>query len=371
MKYKFLILTAVWVAALLPPTPGMAQEPPNDPMPRFNRSSFPGFSSVPFSFLPPGARALGMGGAFIAIADDATASEANPAGLTSLTKPEVSLHGRRASFDIEADDLNARLAIDLIEAFTPLPEPFADSRVALRGTTSSASFASFVKPFKNWVFSIYYQETSNFEGRSLFEAVDTTFRDFYVSRKSIGVSSENIGLSGAFKIGKLSLGASIRQGSLEVDSFEELRIDYFNDLENFTGNFDHVDFFAFQDVIEDSDEDLTFNAGLLYNAGGKVSLGLIYKEGGRFQLEKQEIDLFCVDLPQFGFTCDQRNFQGTTAFRDVAIETVNFDLPDLIGLGIAFRPKERLTIAIDLNHITYSDLESGLLQTADPGSVAA
>ena len=40
-----------------------------------------------------GARALGMGGAFIAIADDATAASWNPGGLVQLEKPEVSVVG--------------------------------------------------------------------------------------------------------------------------------------------------------------------------------------------------------------------------------------------------------------------------------------
>lgn len=38
-----------------------------------------------------GARALGMGGAFIAVADDATAASWNPGGLTQLERPELSL----------------------------------------------------------------------------------------------------------------------------------------------------------------------------------------------------------------------------------------------------------------------------------------
>lgn len=37
-----------------------------------------------------GARALGMGGAFVAVADDATAASWNPAGLVQLERPEVS-----------------------------------------------------------------------------------------------------------------------------------------------------------------------------------------------------------------------------------------------------------------------------------------
>ena len=40
-----------------------------------------------------GARALGMGGAFLARADDATAASWNPAGLSYLRRPEVSIVG--------------------------------------------------------------------------------------------------------------------------------------------------------------------------------------------------------------------------------------------------------------------------------------
>ncbi len=40
-----------------------------------------------------GARAIGMGGAFIGIADDATAASWNPAGLIQLENPELSIVG--------------------------------------------------------------------------------------------------------------------------------------------------------------------------------------------------------------------------------------------------------------------------------------
>ena len=40
-----------------------------------------------------GARALGMGGAFIAVADDATAASWNPGGLIQLERPEISAVG--------------------------------------------------------------------------------------------------------------------------------------------------------------------------------------------------------------------------------------------------------------------------------------
>ena len=51
-------------------------------------------SGLQFNFGNPGARSLGMGGAFLGLADDASAAEANPAGLTILRKPEISFEGR-------------------------------------------------------------------------------------------------------------------------------------------------------------------------------------------------------------------------------------------------------------------------------------
>src|SRR2546427_10408748 len=52
-----------------------------------NTETFGGFQ---FNFNSPGARALGMGGAFIGVADDATAVVTNPAGLVILQRPELS-----------------------------------------------------------------------------------------------------------------------------------------------------------------------------------------------------------------------------------------------------------------------------------------
>jgi hypothetical protein len=55
-------------------------------------------TSLEFSFSNPGARSLGFGGAFVALADDATAAFANPAGIVQIAKPELSLEGRAWSY---------------------------------------------------------------------------------------------------------------------------------------------------------------------------------------------------------------------------------------------------------------------------------
>src|SRR5437867_12117558 len=51
-------------------------------------------AGLQFNFGNPGARSLGMGGAFLGLADDASSAEANPAGLTVLRKREISVELR-------------------------------------------------------------------------------------------------------------------------------------------------------------------------------------------------------------------------------------------------------------------------------------
>src|SRR5215813_3237443 len=94
-------------------------------------------SGLQFNFGNPGARSLGMGGAFLGLADDASAAEANPAGLTILRKPEVSIEGRNF---LEQQVLTTSGTFPTVErtAFTHYSQ-----RVQL-------SFASFVYPIKNF-----------------------------------------------------------------------------------------------------------------------------------------------------------------------------------------------------------------------------
>ena len=47
-----------------------------------------------FDFINPGAKSLSLAGAFAGLADDATASFANPAGLMQLVAPELSIELR-------------------------------------------------------------------------------------------------------------------------------------------------------------------------------------------------------------------------------------------------------------------------------------
>jgi hypothetical protein len=101
---------------------------------------------VPSSFNPvgSGARALGMGGAFIAVADDATAASWNPGGLVQLERPEISIVG--AGFHRTEDSV-----------FGTNPEASGPQRVS----NFQVNYFSAVHPFTFWgrnmVVSLNYQ----------------------------------------------------------------------------------------------------------------------------------------------------------------------------------------------------------------------
>lgn len=115
-----------------------------------------------------GARALGMGGAFVAHANDVTAGYWNVAGLQSLAMPEAAyMHAERfggaVSFDYAAAayPLSARSTVgvsfvrsavddiantlDAIDPATGLPRPDAADRVTLFSAADNALFVSYAR----------------------------------------------------------------------------------------------------------------------------------------------------------------------------------------------------------------------------------
>src|SRR5947207_6079410 len=132
-------------------------------------------AGLQFNFGNPGARSLGMGGAFLGLADDASASEANPAGLTILRKPEVSIEARNF------------LEQQLLTTSGTFPQV---NRTAFSHYSNRVepTFASFVYPIKNFTIGIYYHEPLKNQGagsvvphRNQFTgAVDSDLPNFFL-----------------------------------------------------------------------------------------------------------------------------------------------------------------------------------------------
>lgn len=373
-------LAAAAVAVGAPATCRSQQGPQNPPGPdpAFQRDlpTLSGFTVVPFDFGPPGARSLGMGGTFIALADDATAAEANPAGLTQLSRPEMSIHGRHSETTIETFDLNALAALGQLNRqrtfLTPLSNnstvgnAFAtETHVRFQPEVDEVSFASFVKPSDTYTFSIFYQKATNFSGEGRFTAFDDSLLDLYETRQVLDLQLENFGLSAAFEAGNLSVGFSIRYSHLEATAFQDLRISYGADLEFATlqpgANVDQVralpilDERVMREDFEDEDSDITFSAGLLWKPTRRFSMGLVYKDGGSFGVEGESLDFGCVvENPGPGDACEPGERTNTNQ---------RFQVPDALGAGIAIGLTDRLKVAIDVVAIGYSEINP----VASPG----
>jgi len=83
--------------------------------------------NVNFNLTGAGARAAGMGGAFIGVADDATAIVWNPAGLTLLERPEASIVTRLVSdsykfewVDEESEEVQSHFVLNFLSGAVPL-----------------------------------------------------------------------------------------------------------------------------------------------------------------------------------------------------------------------------------------------------------
>jgi long-chain fatty acid transport protein len=325
-------------------------------------------SGLQFNFGNPGARALGMGGAFIALADDASAAEANPAGLTILRKPEVSIEGRNY------------LEQQVLTTSGTFPDL---DRTAFKHYSNRAeiSFASAVYPIRKFTLGAYYHQPLKNAGagsvvpqRNDFTgAVEKDVPNFYLPRDgtpvtkaqcealrnqqndffacleytlnpfitAVDVQQRTFGLAGAYQIGKLSVGATVR--------YQRFRESAFTYRVTPTFDFSSIAVQATADIkngevsVED-ETDVTFTGGFKYAPTDKFSIGGVYKMGPKF------VAPTFIASPSTGFEFEK-------------LADTTFHVPDIAGLGVSFRPIPVLTLNFDAVHVTYSNLVDEFVAT--------
>lgn len=285
------------------------------------------FRSFAFSFLNPGARSSAMGGAFIAVADDATAAEANPAGLTILTKPEVSFEYRHT--EVDANELNSANVL------------FSSQGLNLVILTTNSiddqdqpSYVSAVFPAGNFTFGISRQETVK---------VDADVNEFI---------SLNINLPGEAPLNVLvDADGNVQQDivnwnfAVGVKFSESFSLGGTLRYSTLDWNTDVVNTFTFVDLgvsavgshtsINDDDKAFGFNVGALWKSQ-HASFGLVYKRNPKFEVTELE-DGFSIP-------------GGTRSFPNV------LKVPDNFGGGVAVKPNDNLTLTADVVYIKFSDL---------------
>jgi len=328
-----------------------------------------GFSGLPIDQLPPGARSLGLGGAFVGVADDATAAIANPAGLTILTAKEFSLNIRNSDSDIDFFDPDAFDSTDRGAGTGQMNKRYSDSN-------TDVSFASFVWPLERWVFSAYYSNQLNFasEQKSGPDIVNNTvFVDTFHNDNAIDASLDGYGVSAAFRVtDSFSIGVTINQSKLDMQSLDSWQVDHLYDVEldlaliypQYTKEqyaAAILDEFLIETTIDESDSDTTFNVGLLYSLNSQWSFGLVYRQGAEFDISTNTIGTFNFDcIGTGGATANCETLLSGIALpissvSDYGSTPSSIQIPDTISFGIGWRPSDLWLVSFDINQNGYGD----------------
>ncbi len=297
-------------------------------------------SGLQFSFGNPGARSLAMGGAFLGLADDASAAEANPAGLTILRKTEVSIEARNSKTtqtlnvagefpDVTDDDFfsySRRVPVTFASVVTPIGENFSlaayfHSPIEFESTIVNAfSQSGVVEPI---LFSL--GPDGPVTTQQCFAIEECVQFNLFPFATGVNIRLQTYGVAGAWKMGNLSLGVAGR-----YQRFEETAVTLRTDFD--------LNLTQVATQLSD-DDDVTFSAGFKYAFTDSFSIGGVYKQGAEF-----ETDLFFQSI-QEGTPQEQ-------------IGAPTFHIPDTYGLGLSFRPIPVLTInadAIRVNHSNSTD----------------
>jgi len=321
------------------------------------------FSGLPIDQLPPGARSLGLGGAFAGVADDATAAIANPAGMTILTAKEISVHVRNSDSDVNFLDPDAYDSSFYTEPGR-LNKTYSDKN-------TNVSFASFVLPVERWVFSAYYMNQLDFSsmqkgGDDI--VYDSTHIDTYYNNNSIDSSIDAFGLSAAFRVtDSFSIGLTLQQNKLKITSLDSWQVNDFKDDEfafaEVFGNGTPTEYAAVivdeqiaQSNINDSDSTTSFGLGLMYSLNSNWSFGLVYRSKAKFNVTTEQVRTAVAGCQGSGTLYDDcASIIDDSTTTTTNMSDTNITVPETITFGIGWRPTDTWLISLDVNRIGYSD----------------
>src|SRR5262245_34889395 len=299
------------------------------------------FRDFRFNLINPGARSLALGGAFVSLADDATAAQANPAGLSYLLKREYFIELRGVDNGTREDELQDTLPVGA-EVDVLTGTAFDDAR--------NFTFASAVFPIKKLTFGVSRQVALDNDASTLnsftFEFTGGNPGESIVQASgSLDVKQTNYNASGGFRVtDKLAFGLSVTYARLDVDS--DVSSYVFDPTGNFTGTPILEPTLDLRTVIHDEDSDVGFTIGALFRPSGAFSLGGVFRKAPKFSVVEE-------------IAPGGQDFFGVQAA--LGSSFINeFNDPDSYGIGASWQ-HGYLTIALDIERIEYSDFVDGFV----------
>lgn len=288
------------------------------------------FSRLSFNLNTPGARSIAMGATFIARADDATAAEANPAGLTTLLQPEVSLEMKFLSS-------NNQVLYGSVPPYTPQSAPVYRD---FRDQHESISFLSVVYPWEDWAFSFSRHEQVTIDQHFSTEGavIAGTSARFYPAESNTDITVSNYVFAAGYQFREdLKLGASVKMSRLNWNStFRRFTTNEFDPGGYYPGAMQTWE-------VEEKKTGFGFNIGAIYEATDWISVGGVYKRNASFDVTERYTAIFQP--------------KNTAATRTVSTtQILRLKVPDTIGAGVSITPAEDVLINFDIQRVQYSDL---------------
>jgi long-subunit fatty acid transport protein len=310
--------------------------------------------SFEFNFSNPGARSMGFGGAFAALADDATTAFANPAGLVQLVDPEISIEGRSWSYSTPY--------VSGGRIWGPPTGIGEDTTEGVRTSTSDKnlsglSFLSFVYPKGRWSFAFYRHLLSNYEFEGLTQGLysgpwpDTgSMRREFAYDRAVDVQIVSYAVAAAYELTEtLSLGAAINSYEGDISMITDVygKVQSGIPPEEFFAPIPIVPenlFYTASLLIDDRDWGL--NLGIHWRPTETWSFGGFFREGPEFET---------VAELRTGPTYVDPGLSGQV----VESETGNVRFPIVYGLGATYRSgNDRVTLSFEWDRVEYSSIFS-------------
>ena len=297
-------------------------------------------TAIPSSFNPvgSGARALGMGGAFIAVADDATAASWNPGGLIQLERPELSVVG-------------AWLERSEDTRFGKFPEADGPKTVS----DASLNYFSLAYPFvfagRNMILSLNYQHLFDLSRDWSFSLVERP-REGAVLETSV----ENEQSGGLYAYGLaysvqvlpvLSLGFTLNlwedgpyRSGWEKSHRETTAGTFSRGDSSWVEENYNTDRYAF--------DGFNFNLGILWHATDKLTVGAVFKSPFTADLRYRGSSRTRIEFPAH----PDRPPSDSSSFH---AEDREMDMPMSYGIGVAYRFSDSFTLSADVYKTHWED----------------
>ncbi|MDX8390516.1 MAG: outer membrane protein transport protein [Mariprofundaceae bacterium] len=305
--------------------------------------------------LGSGARALGMGSAFIGFADDATAASWNPAGLIQLESPEISVVGsylrREEGFTAlnhpEAANQQSFASTDLnyLSLATPVQLPWTHAVVSLNFQTLYDLEQKMGYRLSNRLddpsgASIDYNKILDFRQSGVLRALSPAIAVQITPFLSLGLTvnwwTDQLGIQNGWN----STQTEHATGNFTIPSpFPELFPDINNPFDDFVSiekQYDQVD-------------GINANIGLLWEINDMIRFGAVYKSATSLDMTRtttrNAINSITVnEIPET-----------TTSPATTVVDDITLHLPPSYGVGVALKMSDSLSFAADIYHTNWKE----------------